>query len=420
MSQNRNWPSTLRPARFGGAAFFVEQNEVATGRRLVVHEFPHKDAPYVEDMGRKSNTVSVTAYVAGDDADKAAQTLRASCERRGPQRLSLPLEQFTAHCESCSRSFERDRLGFVAFSLSFVLDGLGSAPFALPASIRQIEWLAGQMGGTLGAFFAARFRTLGSSRAVSENAVATIRDLAGTAAVILAGVEFKPVWAPLVRARIADLARNAGELAQQGATGDLYATRSSIERSTSEQSSLPAEVAGLMQDIREGAANDHAAIQALGLLSEYVAPGEEFPPESRSAFQRAANRSAITTLVRAAAAVEYAAVQVARDFHDRPAAIQARADVSVVFDRCIAPLTGAPDLELFEALADIGGQTTETLTQVIATLAEVITVTTPRRLPAVVLSQRLYGTANRARELAARNRVDHPGFMPVEFEALAV
>jgi prophage DNA circulation protein len=42
-----------------------------------------------------------------------------------------------------------------------------------------------------------------------------------------------------------------------------------------------------------------------------------------------------------------------------------------------------------------------------------------RRLPSLVWSWNLYGSAGRAHELVARSRATHPGFLPEQFEALA-
>jgi prophage DNA circulation protein len=50
------------PASFRGAPFFVEASSRDTGRRIITHEFPKKDLPYSEDLGRKAKTFTVRAY----------------------------------------------------------------------------------------------------------------------------------------------------------------------------------------------------------------------------------------------------------------------------------------------------------------------------------------------------------------------
>lgn len=49
-------------ASFRNAMFFVETTSRDNGRRIVLHEFPKKELPYAEDMGRKAKTFNIRAY----------------------------------------------------------------------------------------------------------------------------------------------------------------------------------------------------------------------------------------------------------------------------------------------------------------------------------------------------------------------
>src|SRR5215471_13430342 len=55
----------LVPASFKGAVFHVEQQVRSSGRRTVEHEYPKRDLPYAEDMGRHAVRYNVTGYVIG-------------------------------------------------------------------------------------------------------------------------------------------------------------------------------------------------------------------------------------------------------------------------------------------------------------------------------------------------------------------
>jgi hypothetical protein len=57
------WRLALLPAMFRDAPFFVESSAKSSGRRIVEHEFPKKNIPYSEDMGRRAFKVAVRAYV---------------------------------------------------------------------------------------------------------------------------------------------------------------------------------------------------------------------------------------------------------------------------------------------------------------------------------------------------------------------
>ena len=42
----------LRPASFRGVSFQVDVASLSAGRRVQVHEYPQRDQPWVEDLGR--------------------------------------------------------------------------------------------------------------------------------------------------------------------------------------------------------------------------------------------------------------------------------------------------------------------------------------------------------------------------------
>ena len=50
------------PASFRGSPFFIEATSRDNGRRIITHEFPKKDIPYSEDMGRKAKTFTIRGY----------------------------------------------------------------------------------------------------------------------------------------------------------------------------------------------------------------------------------------------------------------------------------------------------------------------------------------------------------------------
>lgn len=125
----RDYQATLRPASYRGVRFYVENEGQAGGRRLQVHEFPGRDAPVVEDLGRKAGRFTVRAYVASDDFEGEIEALFSACNQMGPGALVLPaLGALTVHCLDISTTAERGRRGYASFDLAFVEEGAGSAP----------------------------------------------------------------------------------------------------------------------------------------------------------------------------------------------------------------------------------------------------------------------------------------------------
>jgi hypothetical protein len=149
------WRQRLRQASFKGQPFYVEQQGRSSGRRTVTHQYPKRDLPYAEDMGREALHYAMTGYLlmapnytnssfyGGGGAiegtrmrsnyDEARDNLEEALLSGGPGRLidpynprlfgsgyglnSLPL-QFM--CEKYTITEARERGGYCVIEMSFV------------------------------------------------------------------------------------------------------------------------------------------------------------------------------------------------------------------------------------------------------------------------------------------------------------
>ena len=55
--------SQRKMASFRGAVFFVDSSGTSFGRRNIVHQYPKKNVPYIEDMGPDTDEFSIEGYV---------------------------------------------------------------------------------------------------------------------------------------------------------------------------------------------------------------------------------------------------------------------------------------------------------------------------------------------------------------------
>lgn len=88
----RDWASTLRPASFRGIRFWVDFEDLSGGKRLARHEYAGGRRTRMEEMGLKTPSFSVTAYLLGDASDISASLLTSACLAAGPGRLVLPMD----------------------------------------------------------------------------------------------------------------------------------------------------------------------------------------------------------------------------------------------------------------------------------------------------------------------------------------
>ena len=80
----------LQPASFRGVPFEVTSSSITGGRRVQVHEFPQRDTPFCEDLGRASRTISFEAFVTGVDYVEKMKALLEALEKPGAGTLVHP------------------------------------------------------------------------------------------------------------------------------------------------------------------------------------------------------------------------------------------------------------------------------------------------------------------------------------------
>lgn len=415
----RDWTKTLRPASYRGVPFFVEGDTIDTGRRLEVHEFPHSDQPYVEDLGRVANHISVTAYVLSDRADSEEKALRAACERGGAALLSLPMERLQAHCENCSRDFSKDRLGFVGFQLDFVREGLaGGGPFPVGFLSAIVARSVEALTVPLRMAFAQAYNALGVPGFVIDQAAGEIRSVAALGDTFARTAPVAVDRVPALLKGAANLYDQAPTLAQSGAVGQRLGNASYV--ATGDAVSTAPIVDALLRLILD-LATDLPRDEALRMLEPFLTFNASVPPVGVSSWASrvAANASAIGSVVRIAALAALCRRAVETEYADRREAIQMRADVAEMTNIELDRLVGWRDFDIYREIMALSGRTAEFLSRKIADLAPVNIVEAPRTMPSLWWANRLYGDAARSGELVARNSVIHPSFMPTSFEALA-
>ncbi|WP_407529439.1 DNA circularization N-terminal domain-containing protein [Methylobacterium oryzisoli] len=116
-----SWRDSLRPASFRGVVFQIQASTKGGGRRGITHEFPKRDEPLDEDLGRRARRRTVTAYLIGDDYDAQADELEEALEQEGPGLLVHPtMGQMQARPDTWARTEHKDQLRYCVFEMVFV------------------------------------------------------------------------------------------------------------------------------------------------------------------------------------------------------------------------------------------------------------------------------------------------------------
>lgn len=402
----RDWLSTLWPASFKGVPFFFEQDKETGGRGLVIHEFPNRDDPFIEDLGEAPRFFSGSAYVHGDNVDALANALKTALASRGAGTLVTPyFGPVTVHCQEFERSNEREKLGYIAFEIKLVRAGALTALISVPFLQNAGFLAAGNVAVLLGSLFPQSVMTAGQPDYVVAGVTDTLAGAASAVDVLRQSYPVDPTASATIRDQVATF---------------IADTVPAIDGEAS--APLASAAASLVDMVRQvvAAMPPASAIRAsLDLAGAYSATASGVPYVSDTTRRAAQNVEATARLVRLAALTAYAEATMRRTFADRPAGITARGEVAERFEAELYDTTGAALAPLYVAIESLRGAVIEWLTGTINNLAPVITVESAVIRPSLDLAWVLYADPTRAVELVARNQVRHPSFMPRKIEALA-
>lgn len=406
----RDWLKSLWSASYKGVPFYFEEDREKGGRDNVKHVFPHRDDPYIEDMGEAVRLFSGAAYVHGDNADALAAALTAALSSYGPGTLVVPyVGPVTVHCEEFERQTARDKMGYAAFDVKFVRAGAASAFVTVPFLQNLAFVAASSLASTVGALFPASISTLGEPDHVVAAAADTIATAAATVDVLRQQYPTAPAASAALRDKVSAL---------------INAVPDAINGGSAPGPAAAALAAGLIQAARDlGNAMPAASAKqaALALAGAFPSAGLVLngAPYQVSSARAAVNADAAARVARLAGLTAYAEAVLRSTFAARPDGVTARGEVSERFEKELYDTTGANNAALYLAIDGLRFAVIDWLTKAINDLAPVITVESISIRPSIDLAWILYADPMRAGELVARNDVRHPSFMPRVIQALA-
>lgn len=378
------WRDTLRPASWRGIEFEVEGDEHKTGRRVQIHEYPLRDKPYAEDLGRATRTYAISAFLIGDDYPERRDQLIEALERPGAGKLVHPFygeldvvptgEARVAHSKSeggmCRVDLSFTEAGELAFP-SRTTDTsdkvLASADAAQSASIES---------------FSERFTVDGMPDFVSTAALDDLGTIGG---------EIDAIAGEAVSLEITDL-DVSGLLDVEALGNSIWNSVAATVRDPLAEITETTFVGGAITTLKQVAA---VALPVVSLV------------QTASRIQQAINSGAIVDLVQQAALTEMARAASVNEWLVFDDAVEARDELSA---QLLDASNNATSDSVFRGLENLRVDTVQDITTR-ATGAPRIVETDRNFGPAVVAAYDLYEDADRAEEIVERNKVVHPAWV---------
>lgn len=412
----KTWEN-LRPASFRGVAFEVESHSESGGRRVELHEYPLRDTPYAEDLGKKAGKWQIEAFLVNGKSGYAERRdkLREALNASGPGTLIHPyLGELSVSVDGYSLKETTREGGYCTFSISFVeagqpvepdvekdtaanvLDKAEAAKEAATAGfldeymplLEDLEGLAGKVPALLSeatAFLGTPLSILSRAQSAASSVLAlpdrlasrllgylgTIRQLGGIAT---SGLKMNALTALLGKK-------------SAGTASSWLVTSNGVIAGIVGKTSWPQAGGG---SIGGGTPSPETP----GVVASTVANRAETP---------------LIDLIAAGAVIEAAIESADSDYGTADDALASRDAVIDAIDE--VQRANCSDA-VFTALSELAVAVNEDLTTRGAELPKLGSATLFMSMPALAASYRLYGDVGQADAIVARNRIRHPGRVP--------
>ncbi|MEJ1411078.1 MAG: DNA circularization N-terminal domain-containing protein [Candidatus Sedimenticola sp. (ex Thyasira tokunagai)] len=379
------WRDNLRQGKFRDAEFVIESDGMSFGRRNELHEYPQRDKPYVEDLGRKAREFNVACYVIGPDYMAARDTLIEALEKPGAGTLVHPFMGTMRVSVRNARKRESTRDGGMArFTIIFVESGENTRPDAVIDTRQVIDTKADEAIATVAEDFAKSFSTEDVPEFVRNGALDDLNSAIDSIDNAIASI-------PGMEALGLDLSSLSGDLP------GLIST----------PSSLAGRFTGLLGSLKGKVTSPLNSLASLRGLFSF---GDDLPSVATTTPSRtiqAANQGAVTALIRRSTLTEATRATAAVEYDNYTQAITTRNELAELLD---VEMETADD-SVYQALADLRVALVRDIADRGTQLPRISHHTPAITLPALVVAHQVYGDAGRDADLITRNRIRHPGFV---------
>lgn len=414
----------MQPASFRGVAFKVDGDDLQIGRRTVVHEYPGRDTPSVEDMGRETREYALSAYLIGPDFIAERDRLIEALEQVGPGELVSPwygrMNVVVMGKQRISHSKKDGRMCVVSFT--FVESGEDEWPTSTSLGSSLLAGRSASLLEKAQEVFARDFGLDGlpewMSMATIDHASALLGDVADmissanssmSNALRLMQGDLSVLMPPpstswVFSRRLADVL-DAGK--GFGVTSRSLLSQSNRTAAASQtQSARPVGVWPTSAQDKQQADrlnNSVSELVRVNLIASSAQAVALMPPPSQPS-STPARAPALDSVV-----VETPSKAVDMPTHDELE--DTRQTVISAIDKESERTT---DDGVYQALRDLRRELVSTLRQQQQHSSKLVTRTPSDTVPALVLAAEWYDDAGRADELIAKNNLSHPGFVPPE------
>lgn len=393
-----SWRDQLRPGSFRGAAFLIKHHDLQVGRRIALHQYPLRDTPWAEDLGRRAREFSIECFVLGPNYMAARDALIAALEKKGPGTLVHPYygtrQVVVAGPARISESSTDG--GMCRLSIPFAEAGVKKEPASTTDTASALSGSATSAQATLANSFSTKFSVSSMPQWVKDSTMADQASLLDT-----------------LRSYATQITTLPQEL--QTWLNQAAEYSSGLSQLVLSPAGLANELIALISGLQTIAAQPIAAVNVYGNLLSWVPDTTPTSGMTPQRVQQSSNRTALVNLVQGAAVTSGAAsissvpaqsTTTLQGFDSRDKALAVRDQFTAAIEEQQLTVSSSA----YAALSDLRVSLVRDISERAAALPRLVNFTPMVTLPAVVIANRLYEDPTRDAEIVQRNAMTYPGF----------
>lgn len=407
----QTWRDQMLPASFRGIDFLIPQASVPVGMKVQLHEFPQRDEPFAEQLGKQAQVHRLVCWIIGDDCFERRDKFMEAVQTPGAGELVHPwLGRMQVKAGEAELTHDFKQGGMAAFAVTFYPD----IPLKFPAAKVNTQQQVVKASDSLLGSALARYKSAMAKVDQARLGLARLRNsLSGVYTVIqqqfstivgvftnLTGFVQSLMNAPDSLSSL--FSSYFSEFSVDDYLGDD--SGSSYRNSVAIATQQTEAVASIDTVSQAGGVDAAAASQATAnlvqdaLLVQVALIISEMPVASQPV-------STVTV-----SSVEQQAVQpiVRQEVPVADDVIELRDNLN----EAIFQASLKADPEHYMVLNTLRQTIVKHLTAVAESGVRLVEITPPETLSALVLAYRRFGDATRESEVVQRNRLRHPGFVP--------
>ncbi|MBQ9236111.1 MAG: DNA circularization N-terminal domain-containing protein [Alphaproteobacteria bacterium] len=395
-----------RKASYKGIEFEVDSRSFTGGRRLQVHEYPNKDVPYTEDLGKKADNYAVTAFVLGSDYESKRDSLKKACLDGEAGTLIHPdYGSIEVKCDSITVKETKDQGGMAVFELVFIEAGEKAIP---ETSIDLSESVLGASGNMLSSAKDNFSKAFKIASGVAE-ITALVGGIATSATSALNSIGSGLDYAEGLTGSVTSAMNKVVDAASLA-----LSLKTNAKSLLNTPSALAAQMDAVFSVVTSLAGKKPEAFKTVRNLASGTNASESVSTSNTDAVAEKQSMQQLEQLTKQIVIAKEAEIITEIEFENADEATSILE--SFVSDTEEVELFEdiEPSNEVMQSLREVREAVVQYVREIILELPRTKTVTLSEKTPSLVLAYDLYEDLSRADEICKKNKIPYPAFVPAD------